>query len=173
MNNRFILAGLVFAAIVAVLLLSKPSITGFVPAEVFSQDLNVEVKESQRVVLKSAEPLSLSALSISGQVTGFGLVNVYLTDGYKRLLVYTNRHKTGSSMEQITGMAGLQLEAAEALYEVESLPDGYVTRTGVFRTECVETCVLDKELFAGRDVFLDVVLEPGTVLKISRVQFST
>lgn len=173
MNNRFILAGLVFGAIIAVLFLSSPSITGFVPTETFAQDLNVEIKESQRVVLKSEEPLMLSALSISGQVTGFGLVNVYLTDGEKRLLVYTNRHKAGSSMEQITGMANLQLETAEPLYEIESLPDGYVTQTGVFRTECVETCVLDKELFEGKDVFLDVVIEPGTELTISRVQFST
>ena len=175
-THRLALGIVVMTVIVITLFLGKPSITGFVPTETYTQSLNIDVSESQRFVLssESGELLKLSSFLIAGSVDGNGLVNVYLTDGDRKWLVFSNKRKVGSSMEQITGMAvsDLNIEPGERLNVIESLPSGYQTRSGAFQNECLETCVLDEEIFNKSSLFLDVIIEPGTSLHISEIRFT-
>lgn len=174
-KHRIVLATIVLGVVVAALLVGKPSITGFVPTETYSQELNIDVFESQRFTLSAGEVLRLSSLSVSGEVKGSGLVNLYLSDGSNRWLVYSNKKKPGSDMEIITGMAVRELDISSGpkIDRIESLPAGYKAVAGAFKDECVETCVLDDSLFDSSSAYLDVVLEPGTALHISNIRFST
>ncbi len=169
----FIVAGIIFVT----LFLGNPSITGFVPTEIYSQELDIEVYESQRFTLSSInnDALRLSSLALSGVVTGPGLVNVYLSDGSKRWLVFSNKKRQGSSMEQITGLSvrELNIQPGAKLDEIETLPAGYKAADGAFSTECLETCVLDEDMFNKPVLYLDVIIEPGTMLHISGIRFST
>lgn len=175
-SHRLVLSVVVFTIIVVTLFLGKPSITGFVSTETYTQSLDIDVSESQRFVIsaESGELLKLSSFSIAGSVDGGGLVNVYLTDGSKKWLVYSNKRKPGSSMEQITGLAvsELNIEPGEKLNKIETLPSGYQTQSGAFQYECIETCVLDEEMFNKASLYLDVVVEPGTSLHVSEIRYS-
>jgi len=175
-SHRLVLGVIVFGIIFATLVFSRPSITGFVPTETFSQQLDIDVFESQRFVLSSdSGALKLSALSVSGDVSGSGLVNVYLSDGTAKWLVFSNKKKQGSSMEHITGFAVSELDIApgEKLDRIESLPDGYSAQSGSFSNECWDTCVLDEGMFDKRELYLDIIIEPGTSLHVSEIRFST
>lgn len=174
-KHRLILSIIVLGAIVAALIIGKPSITGFVPTETYSQELDIVVSESQRFTLSASESLKLSSLSVSGGVNGNGLVNIYLSDGKRHWLVYSNKKKPGSDMEIITGMSVRELDISPGpkIDRIESLPAGYKTVPGAFKDECVETCVLDDSIFSTSSAYLDVVLEPGTSLHISNIKFST
>ena len=175
-SHRLLLVVMVVGAIVAALFFSKASITGFVPTETHTQQLNIDVSESQRFILKSVSDsaLKLSSVSLSGAVSGSGLVNVYLSDGTKRWVVFSNKKKQGSAMQQITGLAvkELEIEPGEKLNTIESLPDGYRTETGVFNSQCVETCIIDENIMNAQQLYLDVIIEPGTALRISEITFS-
>jgi hypothetical protein len=175
-SHRLVLSVVVLTVIIAALFLGKPSITGFVSTETYTQPLDIDVFESQRFVLssQSGDLLKLSSFSIAGTVTGNGVVNVYLTDGVRKWLVFANRRKAGSSMEQITGMAvsELNIEPSEKLNRIETLPEGYEARSGAFQNECLETCVLDEEMFNKPELYLDVIIEPGTSLYISEIRYS-
>src|SRR5574342_282352 len=174
-KHRMVLGTIVLGLVVAALLIGKPSITGFVPTETYSQELNIDVAESQRFTLSATESLKLSSLSVSGTVSGPGVVNVYLSDGTRHWLVYSNKKKPGSDMEIITGLAVRELDISPGpkIDKIESLPAGYKAVTGAFKDECAETCVLDDSLFSTSSAYLDIVLEPGTTLHISNIRFST
>ncbi len=176
-SHRLVLSIVVFTVIVVTLFVGKPSVTGYVSTETFTQPLDIDASESQRFVLSSESGalLKLSSFSMAGTVVGTGLVNVYLTDGVRNWLVFSNKRKESSSMDQITGMAvaDLNIESGERLNRIETLPSGYQTRSGAFQNECLETCVLDEELFNKEQVFLDVIIEPGTSLHVSEIRYST
>jgi hypothetical protein len=174
-SHRLLLSFVVFGIIIATLIFSRPSITGFVPTETFSQELDINVAQSQRFTITSDRvgPLRLSSFSLAGTVAGSGLVNVYLTDGIKKWLVFTNKKKPGSAMESITGMTVLNIEPGQKLDKIETLPPGYTAGPGAFRNECIETCILDEQMFDKPELFLDVILEPGTLLHIDEIRFST
>jgi len=174
--HRAVLGLIVLGLVCAALLLGKPSITGFVPTETYSQELNIDVSESQRFILtaSSGELMKISSLALTGTVKGAGLVNVYLSDGNLRWLVFSNKKKPGSAMEVITGMtvSELNIEPGNKIDKIESLPTGYKTIEGAFRNECAETCLLDDSLLSSLTLYLDVILEPGTALHISSIRFS-
>lgn len=169
-SHRLLLGVIVFGVILFTLFFSRPTITGFVPTEAFSQSLDMDVSESQRFVLSSED--KLSSLSLSGKVNGAGLINIYLSDGVVQRLVFTNKKRQGSAMDQITGMASLDISPGEKLNKIESLPAGYVAVPGSFHNECRETCVLDPTLFNSPSLYLDVVVEPGTSVYISELRFA-
>ncbi len=176
-SHRLVLSVVVFTIIVVTLFVGNPSITGFVSTETFTQPIDIDVSESQRFVLSSESGalLKLSSFSMASTVVGNGLVNVYLTDGVRNWLVFSNKWKEGSSMEEITGMAvaNLNIDSGERLNRIESLPSGYQTRSGVFQNQCMETCILDEDLFNKEQLFLDVIIEPGTSLHVSEIRYST
>jgi hypothetical protein len=173
-SHRLILTIGVFGVILGMLFFTQPSITGFVPTETYSQELDLDVYESQRFILRSGSDVTtVASFAIAGSVDGLGLANVYLSDGETRWLVFSNKKKPGSAMEHITGMAALDIEPAAKLDEIESVPSGYVTESGAFTYECIETCVLDENLFNKPELYLDVILEPGTSLHISGIRFAS
>ncbi len=176
-SHRVVLGLIVVGIVFAALLLGKPSITGFVPTETYSQELNIEVSNSQRFILtaSSHDVLKLSSLGISGNVQGPGLVNIYLSNGSHRWLLFSNKKKPGSDMEIITGMAvsELDIEPSNKIDKIESLPAGYKATPGSFKDQCAETCVLDDSAFTSEELYLDVIIEPGTTVHISSLRFAT
>jgi len=70
-------------------------------------------------------------------------------------------------------VADLNIASGERLNRIETLPSGYQTRSGAFQNQCLETCILDEDLFNKEQLFLDVVIEPGTSLHISEIRYST
>lgn len=176
-SHRIVLGLIVVGIVFAALLIGKPSITGFVPTETYSQELNIEVSNSQRFILTAAshEVLKLSSLGISGNVQGTGLVNIYLSNDNRQWLLFSNKKKPGSDMEIITGLSvrELNIEPSDQIDKIETLPAGYKTTPGAFKNQCTETCVLDESAFTSKQLYLDVIIDPGTTVHISSLQFST
>ncbi len=173
-SQRLLLGVLVFGIMIAVLALGRPTITGFVPTAAYAQSLDISVSESQRFILKSSDggSLGLNSLSLSGFVSGNGLVNVYLSDGSARFLIYSNREKKRSAMEHITGLAVQEVLVVpgEKLDSIETVPDGYRTVDGGFQNECIETCLVSVDF--GSQAFLDVIIEPGVSLTLTELRFT-
>lgn len=172
-RHTTLLSVIILGVFVLTLALSQPGITGYVPTSTFSQSLDIRVSESQRFNLGLDQGVGLTSISLSGQVTGQGLVNVYLNDGSERKLIYTNRRRKGSSMEVITGLAhgSLTIKPGEKINENPKLPDNYVTVEGGFVNSCVETCVL--EASNNNKLSLDVLIDEDTTLDIRKITFST
>ncbi|MBW3019130.1 hypothetical protein KY329_03025 [Candidatus Woesearchaeota archaeon] len=174
-GRRYLLGILVFFALLATLIFSGPSITGYVATETFSKPLNIHIAESQRFFLEADQDIALSALAVSGKVDGDGLVNVYLVDDEEnRLLVFSNKAKSSSAMKHITGLAVVDVKLIEGkkLELIESLDDNYVTSSGSFVNQCEETCLIDPSAFAGNSFTLDFIVEPGTQFTLTNVRYS-
>jgi len=174
--HRIILSIAVLTVIIGVLSLSKPTITGFVPTATYSQGLDIDIQESQRFILSASEgTLKLSSLWLSGDVGGQGLVDIYLTDVTKKSLVYSNKRKKQTAFEQITGLATSELiiEPGQKLTTIDTLSDSYKTQSGTFTNVCIETCVIDETLYNKKNLYLDVIVEPGTSVHISELTFAT
>lgn len=170
-SHRLVLSLLIAVALIGTMLFSNPTITGYVPTEVESQHLALMIDESERFVLRSNASIEFSSFSISGEVIGQGYVTVNLVSGQNKWLVFANKRKRGASMEQITGFSALEVSEGKRLDRIETLPDGYQAWSGAFQTQCVETCVLNPVDFSGTQAHLEISVEPGTVLKISELQF--
>jgi len=167
-TTRLFVTLLVFGVLVTSLLVSDSGITGFVPTDTISQNVDLTVSSSQRYSLRSDEGV-ITGLSISGEIVGSGLVNVYLSDGKNDLLVYSNKRKSSSAMRSITGLADLEIEPLGRLDKIESLEDGYSAVSGAFESQCAQTCSISG--LSGQ-LFLDFVVEPGTSLKVTKLIFS-
>lgn len=165
--TRLFVTLLVCGVLVTALLVSDSGITGFVPTDRFSQNVDLEISSSQRYSLETEG--ILSSFLISGEVVGSGLVNVYLSNGEKELLVYSNKRKISSAMQSITGLAALEIAPQGRIDRIDSLPEEYVTSGGVFESQCSQTCSISS--FSG-PFYLDVVVDPGTTLRISKIVFS-
>lgn len=167
-TTRLFVTLLVCGVLVTSLLVSDSGITGFVPTDTISQNVDLTVSSSQRYSLKSDTDL-LTSLSISGEVVGSGLVNVYLSNGDDELLVYSNKRKISSAMQSITGLAALEIEPQGRLDRIDSLPGEYVTINGAFESQCSQTCSISG---LSGPFYLDIVVDPGTTVKISKIVFS-
>lgn len=179
MNKERVVLAIIVAGILifAIAALQRPSITGFVPTTVYSQNIELSVGESGFFWLKSADgnPLRLTSLSISGSVEGDGVASVYLyTPQDSRLLVYSNLKKIGSAMAPITGMASRELliVSDEPSNAIESVPSGYEAVAGPFDSACMETCILPLGVFNQTQYKLEIVVTPGTVLKLTEIRFT-
>lgn len=169
-RHRLILAGVVVLFLVFAVAFSKPSVTGYVPTETVSQGIDVFADASQRFYVRSDRPVALSGLSLSGVVEGDGLFNAYLVRGGERVLVASNERSRRSAMAEITGMMSVSVQPGERLDVIESTD--YVVSDKSFVNECVDSCILDPKRWFGQEFVLDVVLEPGTAVRISRIRFS-
>jgi len=165
--TRLFVTLLVFGVLVTSLIVSDSGITGFVPTDRFSQNVDLEISSSQRYSLNTEG--ILSSLLISGEVVGSGLVNVYLSNGDDELLVYSNKRKISSAMQSITGLAALEIEPQGRLDRIDSLPGEYVTVNGAFESQCSQTCSISG---LSGPFYLDIVVDPGTTIKISKIVFS-
>jgi hypothetical protein len=166
--TRLFVTLLVCGVLVTSLLVADSGITGFVPTDTISQNVDLVISSSQRYSLKSDSEI-LTSLLISGEVIGDGLVNVYLSNGRSELLVYSNKQKISSSMHHITGLAALEIEPQGRLDRIDSLPGDYVSVGGAFESQCSQTCVISG---LSGPFYLDFIVDPGTTLKISKIVFS-
>jgi hypothetical protein len=174
--------------IVAVpLLFFRPSITGFVASDTKAQILNMVLTESQAINLKSAisVPVYISSFSISGDIMGSGGVAVYLVNGDKRSLVYTNvgqNNRPSPITGAATGVAAahaveieqtnmsILLEEGRKLSWPGSL--GENPASGSFTAVCMDSCYLNANEFTANDFELQVFVEPGTTFKLQEILYT-
>jgi hypothetical protein len=177
-KERLLLAVVVVAILIgAIVVLKEPSITGFVPSTVYSQDITLQVDESQIFWLKSVDgqPLKLTSLLISGLVEGEGLASIYLyTPNDSRLLVYSNLKKKTSAMAPITGMATKELLVVpgERTQSIEVVPPDHDVVSGPFEAVCLETCILSPDVFDKSRYKMEIIVTPGTVINIKELRFT-
>ena len=166
----------IIAATLLILILGitfyKPSLTGFVPANVERHPLDIKISESQVYNLISNESLPLVSFGISGNITGKGAVYVYLdnAEGVSKL-VYTNVRKPRdpSGFLRITGLTTVSVEQGPRIDQYFPLAPDEEAVYGTFINECVETCALPLEGFDKTAYKLTFLVEPGAVLYISEI----
>ena len=161
------------------------SITGFFSTETQRQQVNLEITESASYLLQNTagNPLSLLQFSISGSVQGGGAAQVYLKDGSTQVLVYSNIHKKKQGLKGITGNfidapmpngeQGEFLEILEkgSLQKTPIVPEGYEPAEESFKDSCSESCALPVEFYNDNGYTLDVLVVPGTSIKIDEIVF--
>lgn len=187
-------AVLMICLVLLALVFSRPEIVGYASTNVHSQDLNLFVEQSQRFYLRSLvpEPVHLTSLTISGEVIGEGTVAIYLdNERGMRNLIYKNVKRKDSTHNRITGtsvlgsrVTGNSIQTHEEnpvldllegpiLPGYELLNPAYRTVQGEFHHVCVESCLLQARTFEGRRFAIDFFVEPGTILKIKEVVYTT
>ena len=164
-----------------------PKITGFVSTDLAVQALDIEIDKSQVYTLRSdsVDPIHLSTFRLSGSVIGDGMVQIFLDDGEKELLIYSNVKKREGGMALITGMAtgaggapadqvGLVLEPGNSIDDVpvKQLTETEELTSGSFENECAETCFVSIELSNTKSSQLIFKVEPGTILKINEIVYT-
>jgi len=169
-KHRLVLAGVVVAFLVFSIAFSKPSVTGYVPTETVSQGIDLFANTSQRFFVELDAPVALTGLSLSGIIEGDGLFNAYVVKGRERLLVASNEQSRRSALSEITGMMTAQVRPGERLDVIESAD--YVVSDKSFVNECVDSCILDPAKWSGDEFVLEIILEPGTSVRISHIRFS-
>ena len=170
--------------IVLPLIFFKPSITGYVPSDLFKQTLDFTLSESSVLDVRSSsdQPIYISSLSLSGEVIGEGDVAIYLSNkAGERVLVYTNVGQAKSQPNLITG-AAIGPATAEATTgdsiliehgETLSWPgDMGPSSSGDFVNTCIESCYLDPEQFTSPEFEIQVYVEPRTTVKITEIFYT-
>ena len=187
------------AAWSAVLIFSNPSITGHVPVNIYTQNLNLVINKSQNFLLTSdnSEPFIITSFKISGNITGDGQVKIYIDTGKgQKILVYDNIQKkdTPTGLHEITGSITdksiknatgknisnddkwLVIKPIKTLLEKEvfdEVGNDEILVKGYFNQQCIETCLMKMEIsreIAYRLIFL---VEDATVLKINKILYQT
>ncbi len=157
--------------VLSLVLMNKSSITGFVTSDAFSQEIDIIAVESQAIALESLsqKSVSLSSLRVSGEVVGKGLAEIYITDGFKKWLVFSNLQKKKAGLDSITG-ALFRIYEKEKLDGDVILPDGYETTTGAFNNACVDSCLLDS--IAGSEYILEIWLQSETNVRLTELKYT-
>ena len=171
-KQRLVLSFLTVGIIIFILFSSKPAITGYVPSKAYTHNLDIEITKSQRFAIPLSSVM-FSSIAISGSVQGNGLVNVYLSGENSKWLVFTNKKKTMSGMSSVTGRAtrSVSVEPVGDIDLIETFSDEYTLWSGDFTNSCAETCSMKKTV-RNENVFLDVIIDPGTVLKLNEITFT-
>ena len=165
-----------------------PKITGYVSADMFSQNLNLEFSESIKYTLStnSEEQFIISSLRVDGAVKGSGVVKITLVDSSgNSYLIYSNVKKDIGKGNLITGMATADIGNTEEnsisleLTPVENLPvfistpkKGYSAVSGSFTNECVDTCYIGLSL--SKDITYDLLfeIEEDTTLILDSITYT-
>jgi len=177
---------LIVALVIAIpLIFFKPSITGFVPSDLFKQTLDFTVSDSKALDLKSTtgEPIYISSLSLSGEVTGSGDVAIYLRNKAtgEKVLVYTNVGQARAKKDLITGAAIGPPEVKAVKGDSITIEDGAklswpgdmgLSSAGTFVNTCIESCYLTPERFTNQEFEMQVFVEPGTAVKITEIFYT-
>jgi len=154
----------------------NPSPTGFVPASVAHEPLDLLIEGSQIYKMRFNETVTLHSFGISGDITGDGTAYIFLDnrDG-QRLLVYSNvrapRDLGGAAW--ITGLAtSANIEPGRKIDATIPLESGEELIMGPFINECIQTCTTPPDF--SRDLYdLVFLVEDGTVLDISEIIYIT
>jgi len=173
----------------------NPSITGHVSANIYRQNLNLMINESQNFLLTSNELDSffITSFKISGNITGNGQVKVYIDTGTgQKVLVYENM--AGKKEDKNTGLisiTGRVIEIVEArgvdegvkrlvfrpietLLEKEVFDEvgrDLILVNGAFTEQCIDTCFMHMEISKNISYRIVFLVEKGTVLRINDIVF--
>ncbi len=173
---------LILVGLLAVL--SKSNITGYVSADSKSQQLDIFADKSAEFIItaENEKPYSLTSFRISGQITGKGAVEIYLSDIVgKRILVYRNIMEKSTAMSAITGMAigkNTQPELDKLLLiipnkELDEKPAKAENQeTGFFTDKCMDSCVMNLKMSKNSRYKLIVLVDSGTSIKISGIEYA-
>ncbi len=177
--SKFELAIVVIFLLLVLFIPYKPNIIGFSDVNIHRQKVNLAADHSKSFVVTTKEPVSITSLSVSGEVLGQGAASVYLIDknGNKRK-VFSNEQK---GMRLITGFYGEDAEVANSIKTQEPVlhikEESSIEFTenvknavpGEFISVCSDTCSLEES-----DSFkLLTYVEPGTTLIISEIDYTT
>jgi len=159
------------------------SISGFMSVQDYAQTAGITAENSRSFFIESSKgSFSLKSFKISGEVIGDGAVQVFLKEGSKKLLVYTNMKVQKHGLNFVTGqVVKLLVEPEKAEYlrfvegspinEVPLVPDGFETSEELFSNSCSESCVLPVEFYNKEKYVLELLVTPGTVLKIDKIEY--
>ena len=189
MRWKLELAVIVIVIFAIVLIISPKqdmlSITGFLSTETQRQQVNLQITQSSSFILKNSAstPMSLTHFSITGSVVGEGAAQVFLKDGNRQVLVYSNIDKKKKGLTGITGQFVnsqspeseitnyLQISELEALQTIPTVPEGYETIEELFKDSCSESCALPVEFYNDEGYTLNVLVSPGTTLNIDEIDY--
>ena len=189
---------LVFVLLIIMFTLSfnNPTITGNIPANVYTQKLDLVINESSNFLLTSdnLEPFIITSFKISGNVIGNGQAEIYIDTGRgQNILVYKNIVKreddqlelfelTGQAVENIEGEnvnrhdKWLVIKPIKILLKKEDFDlignDEYLVN-GNFMWQCRDTCLMNMEMYRKVAYRLVFLVEEGTTLKIDEILFQT
>ncbi|MBN1644996.1 hypothetical protein JW851_03085 [Candidatus Woesearchaeota archaeon] len=178
--SRFEFAIIIIFILLVLLIPNNPGIIGFSDVNVHKQSVNLAVDRSRSFVLVTQTPVTITSLSVSGEVLGSGSASVYLIgkDG-KKNKVFSNEQK---GMNLVTGFYGEESELANTVEIKEPILDikeGIIINDvesvenaipGGFVSACSDTCSLNED----SDSFeLVTFVEPGTTLVINQIDYTT
>ena len=150
---------------------SLPIITGHVPSDVISQDLNINIDRSQEYIFATDEPLTLTSLRLGGIVEG-GPVKIYLETNGDKYLIYTNIKEKQETGNLITGQA-INLYPDEYVSTPPiSLTENQEAVSGAFYEECIETCFINLPLNPDETYRFLFYVEEGVNLRINKLTYT-
>ncbi|MBD3354537.1 hypothetical protein GF361_00970 [Candidatus Woesearchaeota archaeon] len=193
-NNiyKFLLFTAVSLVLVSTLLLFQDSgITGHFSADFRSQILDMEVKESQTysISTNSLDPIYITSLRLTGNIIGYGGVEIYIEDQGEKFLIYQNIKEKETGLTSITGMAVAEAaepegnEAEEKLLLIEpleqikwenrlSLSENQEFAMGLFSNKCKDTCYIEMPVSSKDRYKLVFMIEPGTIVNINKIIYT-
>lgn len=159
------------------LFFSKEGITGQLSKDIERAQIGIIIDQSARYVLNWPENkrVPLHMLSISGEVLGKGLVEVYLDNGFgAHHLVYSNEEGKNTQHGETAFSGENTAEISITKYQTIAAPakSHRLPQAGVFRNVCEDTCVLNPEVFAQERYELVVFVEEGTRVRIDELRYT-
>ncbi|MCK4589616.1 MAG: hypothetical protein KAT77_04175 [Nanoarchaeota archaeon] len=170
-------------SLVIILSFFRPTITGFVSAGTYSQNLDLVLDKSTIFLISAPELVEVTSFKLTGEVEGAAKIYLDNMEG-QRLLVYENLEKPKKGLGLVTGMAIggsfagthytgekileiTQLDGFEEYVEFDK--SGKQVKNGPFEEACQETCFIKMEVNPEKEYKLIVLLEEGTCLKLEEV----
>lgn len=148
-------------------------VTGFVPADVISQPLNIDVTRSQEYSLSTSDSFTLTSLRLSGSVEGSGIAQIFLIDGEKKYLIYNNIKEKEVNKNLVTGQAIDINPDAYVATPSAKLQDNQETVFGSFYEECGETCFIKLPFSQNKIYRIAFYVDENTAMKISELTYTT
>ncbi|MBD3361878.1 hypothetical protein GF358_03755, partial [Candidatus Woesearchaeota archaeon] len=78
--SKFEFAIVLIFILLVLLIPSKPDIIGFSNSHIHKQSVHLAVDSSRSFVLETADPVTITSFSVSGEVLGSGAASLYLID---------------------------------------------------------------------------------------------
>jgi len=181
--SKFEFAIVLVFVLLVLLIPSKPDIIGFSDVQVHRQNIALTVDQSKSFSILPNGPVSITSLSVSGEVLGPGAVNVYLVnDQGAKLRVFSNEKKnrnliTGFFGDEIIAGSQNSISSSDPVLEIKesAVLDGFESidssSPGAFSFACQDSCDLKNSDSSSYE--LVAYVEPGTTLIINELDYTT
>lgn len=172
-SNLYKAEFIVALSLLAIVMVSvyRPSMTGYVPSNVLTQQLDLVVDSSQSYRLTTSD--RFISFALSGSVAGNGAVYVWLDNkagaADSKILLWTNV-RPASPLTGAKYITGLAIDIGPG-QEIPNLgPQNAETWSGIFVNECMDTCLISPAWQTGS---YDLVfqLEEGTTLNVDGISY--